>query len=143
MSLIIVPSNPDSRIQFRDIRLADWLDEYAGRDRRSQVAKQMIDRYRLILDDGLRYARLTEDEAIDLWSVVNGCNLSHAEQLPILWNSIISELREQEKDVWIKVQTWRLPTWIAALDACQRVGWGSCSIHDLPAELARVGLLDQ
>jgi len=119
-----MPSNPDSRVEFRDVELAQFYDENFGRDRRSLAAKQDLERYRFLLERSL--PKLSEEEALSLWFALNGSKTSHIEMLPILQQSVISELIEcSQVELAHKVKDWSLVQWFAVVDACDRVGAGS------------------
>lgn len=136
-----MPSNPDSGFHFRDAVLAQVFDENYGRDRRSIAAKQSVERYEWLMQEILQEVQVEESEAIALWSALNGASTSHPETLPILKQSVTSELKEDgHKDLALKVSNWHLCQWIAVVEACDRVGKGNNSISDLSAELKRVGL---
>jgi hypothetical protein len=134
-----MPSNPDSRIEFRDVELAQFYDENYGRDRRSLAAKLDIERYRYLVEQSI--PRLNEQEAIAIWTALNGSNTSHTETLPILQQSVISELIEAlQIELAHKVKDWSLWQWFAVVDGCDRVGGGKYQVEDLGKELHRVGL---
>jgi hypothetical protein len=131
-----VSNNPDSQINFRHNKLAEFYDENYGRDRRHQAAKSDLERYRFLVEKSL--PNLSESEAISLWSALNGVNTSHVEMLSILKQSVISELEDIE--LIHKVKEWSLVEWIAVIDACDRVGCGRYYVENLSEELQRIGI---
>jgi hypothetical protein len=137
--LSYMPSNPDSRIEFRDVELAQFYDENFTRDQRSLAAKRDLERYRYLIEESL--PKLSESEAIALWTALNGINTSHVETLPILKQSVISELVEDgQTELAHKIKEWKLCQWFAVVDACDRVGGGTYYVDDLSEELKRVGI---
>jgi hypothetical protein len=135
-----MPSNPDSQINFRSAAMAEHLDGYEGRQRRNQVAKICLERYQLLVQDGLRKAKLMPDEAIAVWQSLNGVNTSHPEMLPILYQGMLNELRESCPSAYEIAACWTLADFVAVVDACDRVGGGEYHIENLEDELKRVGL---
>jgi len=136
-----MPSNPDSGIHFRDKELAEWLDGYAGREQRYQSAKQMLERYRWLVDQALSEVAMFPDAAISLWSELNGCHTRHPEELPILQQSVAIALQETGHEALaLSVRSMGLLHWVAVVDACDRVGGGSYQVENLEDELRRVGL---
>jgi hypothetical protein len=138
----IMPSNPDSTFQFRDVTLAKFYDNEFGRQQRWLTAKRDLERYRYMLSTSI--PPLTPDEAVKLWACFNGSNTSHTEMLPTLQQAVIAELLEQnEIELAHKIKDWSLCQWLAVIDACDRVGAGSYRIENLARELRRVGLANQ
>lgn len=136
-----MPSNPDSVINFRDIDLAQFLDGYEGREHRHKNAKQMLRRYRWLMEGTLADIAMQPTAAIALWNELNGCHTRHSEELPILQQSIASALHEQGYEALALSIRAMLPCqWVAVVDACDRVGGGSYRIENLEDELRRVGL---
>lgn len=111
-----MPNNPDSQFSFRDVRLAQFYDENYGRDRRHQAAKSDLWRYRVLMQESL--PKVSKSEAIALRAALNGANTSRVEMLPILKQSVISELSELEDTLIHKIKEWSLSEWIAVIDAC-------------------------
>jgi hypothetical protein len=86
--------------------------------------------------------KLSEREAIAVWSSLNGTNTSHVEMLPILQQSVVNELIEDGQiELAHKIKDWDLWQWIAVVDACDRVGGGKYRVEDLAEELTRTGLV--
>ena len=135
-------SNPDSSIRFRSKELALVLDSRKGRSARNIEAKIMLERYILIMEDALRQTTLTKEEAIAVWSALDGCSTAHTEQLPILYQGTLFELKDTCPSAYGQALAWDMAQWIAVVDACDRVGGGSYHVGDLGAELARVGLCE-
>lgn len=127
----------DTGFHFRDADMASTYDAAYGRDRRSIAAKQNLERYQLILEGSI--VQFEEEEAIALWSALNGANTSHVEMLTILKQSVISEL-EEYPDLRHKLKDLSVAQWVAVVDACDRVGVEGYHIEDLSTELRRVGL---
>jgi hypothetical protein len=125
---------PDTTINFREKKLAEFYDINFGRDRRHASAKIDVSRYRWLLTECLPV--FTEDDAVDIWSALNGANTSHEDMLPILQKSVASELTEPLRSRVIGLSRVE---WLAVVDACDRVGGGSLHFP-LVAELKRVGL---
>lgn len=135
-----MPNKPDSLFSFRAVDLARLYDASHGRSHRHQAAKVALERYHFLLKEAL--PQLTEAEAIALWSALNGANTSHTETLPALQQSTAGELLEDGMtELALKVKGWTPTQWIAAVDACDRVGNEQYRIVDLPAELTRAGLI--
>ncbi len=134
-----MPSNPDSRIAFRDVKLAAFYDANYQREFRSMAAKLDVERYRFLIAQSL--PQLNQEESIALWTALNGSNTTHVEMLPILQQSVVSALIESEFfELAHKVKEWALWQWFAVVDGCDRVGRGKYQVEDLSDELKRVGL---
>lgn len=120
----------------------DWLDEYI-QPSPGAAAKQIVDRYQLIVSEDLKKLKFTEDEAVAIWSALNGSNTSHVEMLEVLKKSVISDLIDGKRiELAERLKTLSFCQWIAVIDACDRVGAGSYQIGDLAKELKRVGLIN-
>jgi hypothetical protein len=134
-----MPSNPDSRLAFRDADIAEFYDENYGRDRRHQQVKIDVERYRYLIEQSM--PKLNKEEAIALWSALNGSNTSHAKTLSILQQSVAVELSvDGQLELAHKVKEWSLWQWFAVVDGCDRVGSGKYEIEYLATELKKVGL---
>jgi hypothetical protein len=132
--------NPDTQFNFRSADLAEYYRENYGDSPspisiRSLKAKSNLERYRLILEEAL--PQFTEEDAIAIFSALNGINTSHPEMLAILQQGI-----ELDSPFREKVQSLSFVEWIAVVDACDRVGGGTYQIDDLASELRRVGILN-
>jgi hypothetical protein len=132
-------SNPDSKLEFRDLQLAAYYDANYGRSQRSLAAKRDLQRYQFLMQSAL--PKLAIEDATAIWAAINGCSTTHVEMLPILQQSIAADLRESGRSsLGIKADGWDLLQWIAVVDACDRVGGGTFAIENLGRELKRVGL---
>lgn len=146
-----MPSNPDSQFAFRSVEMAEFYDANfkmaeTSIGSRSQAAKRDLERYRFVLEDELKRVVLAKEEAIALYSAFNGCNTSHIEELPILRNGVISEVKETHphlKNLPGIIMALSPAQWVAVVDACNRVGAGSHRIENLGSELKRVGLCNK
>lgn len=118
-----MPSNPDSGIHFRDQHLAQHLDTYEGRDNRYSTAKQLLRRYRWLMEQTLEGITMQPAIALALWWELNGCDVRTPEELPILQQAIVSALKEAGHPIAAEgIQRLSLLQWVAVVDACQRVG---------------------
>ncbi|MEW6498559.1 MAG: hypothetical protein AB1589_39585 [Cyanobacteriota bacterium] len=134
-----MPSNPDSQIVFRDVKLAKTYDDNFGRVFRNQQAKIDIKRYQFLIKKSM--PKLSEEEAIALWVALNDADTTHTEALPKLLQSVTSKLIEcGQIKLARRVEKWSLWRWFAVVDGCDRVDSDKHQIKNLAAELRKVGL---
>jgi hypothetical protein len=130
--------NPDTQFNFRDAALATYYNDNYGTSPtgisvRSLKAKRDLERYHLLLKEAL--PRFTEEDAIAIFSALNGCNTSHADMLATLQQGL-----DLEPSLKAKIVGLSLCQWLAIVDACDRVGMGGYQVENLQIELRRVRL---
>jgi hypothetical protein len=130
--------NPDTQFNFRDATLATYYNVNYGTSPtgisvRSLKAKRDLERYHLLLKEAL--PTFTEEDAIAIFSALNGCNTSHADMLATLQQGL-----DLEPSLKAKIVGLSLCQWLAIVDACDRVGAGRYRRQNLAGELRRVGL---
>jgi hypothetical protein len=131
--------NPDTQFNFRDATLATYYNDNYGTSPtgisvRSLKAKRDLERYHLLLKEALPI--FTKEDAIAIFSALNGCNTSHVDMLAILQQGI-----ELEPSLKTKIVELSLCQWLAIVDACDRAGAASYQVENLSIELGRVGLV--
>jgi hypothetical protein len=131
--------NPDTQFNFRDAALATYYNDSYGTSPtgisiRSLKAKRDLERYHLLLKEAL--PKFTEEDAIAIFSALNGCNTSHPDMLAILQQGL-----DLEPSLRTKIAGLSPCQWLAIVDACDRVGAGCYRRQNLSIELGRVGLV--